>query len=219
MDDGLVALAVAALRYVEENFGRDLAHLSPPTFYRAAEYMMVDETTRRHLELVASTDGSKRGSLLSILDETITAAGARTLANWIVYPLLALDQIASRHDAIEELFDCDLGGTVADSLKQIGDLERLAGRFGAMRASPRDCLRLGQAMQAAGALRAWLIDRKGSLIRDLAERVTPNPALVEKIDATIGEEPPVNPRDGNVVRRGFNAEVDELRSLASGAER
>ena len=217
IDDVLVAVAACALRYVEENFGRDLAHLTAPSFYRAAEYMMVDETTRRHLELVASTDGSRRGSLLSILDETITAAGARALASWIVYPLLALDQIGARHDAIEELFDADLGGTVADALKRIGDLERLAGRLGAMRASPRDCLRLGQALEAVGTLRDWLGERRSAFIRNLANRISPNPALVQKIDATISEEPPVNPRDGNVVRRGFNAEVDELRSLASGA--
>lgn len=217
LDDVMAAAAAAALRYVEENFGRDLAHLNAPVFYRAAAYMMVDETTRRHLELVAASDGSRRGSLLSILDETVTAAGARTLAAWITYPLLALDEIGARHDAMEELFDADLGGTVSDALKQIGDLERLAGRVGAMRASPRDCLRLAQALGAVATLRQWLADRKSAFIQHLAERISPNPALVEEIDATISEEPPVNPREGNVIRRGFSAEVDELRGLASGA--
>ena len=61
--------------------------------------MLVDETTRRHLELIASTDGARKGSLLSILDETLTAVGARTLSNWIIYPLLSLDEIRARHDA------------------------------------------------------------------------------------------------------------------------
>jgi DNA mismatch repair protein MutS len=217
LDDVMAAAAAAALRYVEENFGRDLAHLNAPVSYRAAAYMMVDETTRRHLELVAASDGSRRGSLLSILDETVTAAGARTLATWITYPLLALDEIGARHDAIEELFDADLGGTVSDALKQIGDLERLAGRVGAMRASPRDCLRLAQALGAVATLRQWLADRKSAFIQHLAARISPNPELVEEIDATISEEPPVNPREGNVIRRGFSAEVDELRGLASGA--
>jgi DNA mismatch repair protein MutS len=217
LDDVMAAAAAAALRYVEENFGRDLAHLNAPVFYRAAGYMMVDETTRRHLELVAASDGSRRGSLLSILDETVTAAGARTLATWITYPLLALDEIGARHDTIEELFDADLGGTVSDALKQIGDLERLAGRVGAMRASPRDCLRLAQALGAVATLRQWLADRRSAFIQHLAARISPNPELVEEIDATISEEPPVNPREGNVIRRGFSAEVDELRGLASGA--
>jgi len=217
LDEVTAAAAAAALRYVEENFGRDLAHLSAPVFYRAAAYLMVDETTRRHLELVAASDGSRRGSLLSILDETVTATGARTLATWITYPLLALDEIGARHDTIEELFDADLGGTVSDALKQIGDLERLAGRVGAMRASPRDCLRLAQALGAVETLRDWLAHRKSALIHDLAARISPNPGLLQEIDATISEEPPVNPREGNVIRRGFSTEVDELRDLASGA--
>jgi len=104
--------------------------------------MAVDETTRRHLELIASTDGARKGSLLSVLDETLTAVGARTLwqLDYLSAALARRDR--ARHDAVEELFDADLGGTVADALKRIGDLERLAGRIGSMRASPRDCLRL-----------------------------------------------------------------------------
>ena len=213
----IVRAAGAALGYLEANFGSDLAHLAPPAVYRAAEFMMVDETTRRHLELVASSDGARRGSLLAILDETVTAAGARTLANWIVYPLLDLGAIADRHDAVGELFDCDLGGVVDSSLKRIGDLERTAGRIGAMRASPRDCVRLGGALEAAAALRDWMGARKCPMLRELAARIAPDPALAPLIAATLGDEPPVNPRDGNVIRAGFSAEVDELRGLASGA--
>ncbi|MGC2275320.1 MAG: DNA mismatch repair protein MutS [Candidatus Binatus sp.] len=216
--DGSIAHAAGiALLYVEETFGRDLAHIAAPRLYRIAEYMLVDETTRRHLELVASTDGARKGSLLSILDETLTAIGARTLANWIIYPLLALDAINARHDALEELFDADLGGTLAESLKRIGDLERLAGRIGAMRASPRDCLRLGDALGAADSLKKAMGALKSPLIREQAARISAMPALVAQIAATLSDEPPVNPRDGNVIRTGLSAEVDELRSLASGA--
>jgi DNA mismatch repair protein MutS len=209
--------AGAALIYVEENFGRDLAHLSAPAPYRATEYMIVDETTRRHLELIASTDGGRRGSLLAVLDETVTAAGLRALSNWILYPLLSLERIRARHDAVEELFDADLGGVVDTSLKRIGDLERLAGRIGAMRASPRDCLRLGQALEAVGELRGWMEGRRCAMLRELAARIAAEPELPRAIDATLSDEPPVNPRDGNAIRAGFSAEVDELRGLASGA--
>jgi len=213
----LCRASAAALGYLERNFGRDLAHLAPPAVYRAAEYMMVDETTRRHLELVASSDGARPGSLLSILDETATAAGARALANWIVYPLLAPDAIADRHDAIAELFDADLGGQVADALKRIGDLERLGGRIGAMRASPRDCLHLARALDAAVRLREWMRERASALIGELAARIAPDPALAAQIDATLCDEPPLNARDGNLIRAGFNPEADELRGLSSGA--
>jgi len=217
LHESIARAAGIAILYVEATFGRDLAHLEAPRLYRIAEYMLVDETTRRHLELIASTDGARKGSLLSILDETLTAVGARTLGNWITYPLLALDAIHARHDAVEELFDADLGGALAESLKRIGDLERLAGRIGAMRASPRDCLRLADALKADESLKKAMGAFKCPLIREQAARISPMPALAAQIAATLSDEPPVNPRDGNVIRVGLSAEVDELRSLASGA--
>ncbi|HLW96485.1 MAG TPA: DNA mismatch repair protein MutS, partial [Solirubrobacteraceae bacterium] len=214
LDDALTAASGAALRYVEDNFGRDLAHLRPPRPYHVAEYMLVDETSRRHLELVASSDATRAGSLLAVLDDTLTPVGARTLANWLVYPLLELDKIRARHDAVDEMFDADLGGEVADVLKRIGDLERLAGRIGSLRASPRDVLKLGQALASVAVLKRALAARRSDLIQRLALRIRPEPDLAAQIDATISAEPPVNPRDGNTIRVGFNAEVDELRSLA-----
>jgi DNA mismatch repair protein MutS len=217
LGEALSAAAGAALVYVEETFGRELAHLRAPQLYRAAEYMLVDEVSRRHLELVVSSDGTRRGSLLSVLDETLTPVGARALQNWIIYPLLALDAICARHDAVDELFETDLGGEVVEALSRIGDLERLAGRIGSLRASPRDCLKLDQALRAVGALRGVLEGCQSALIRQAAARLVPMPELAGRIDAAIGDEPPVNPRDGNVIRNGFSPEVDELRALASDA--
>jgi DNA mismatch repair protein MutS len=217
LDSAIARAAGIALLYVMENFGRDLAHLEPPRLYHAAEYMLVDDTTRRHLELVASSDGARKGSLLSVLDQTMTAIGARTLANWIVYPLMSLEMIRARHDAVEELFDADLGGPVADALKRIGDLERLAGRIGSMRASPRDCQRLGDALDAVSALKTALGVFQSELIRLLGARISPHPELVAQIATTLSDEPPINPRDGNVIRAGLNPEIDELRGLATGA--
>jgi DNA mismatch repair protein MutS len=179
--------------------------------------MLVDEVSRRHLELVVSSDGTRRGSLLSVLDETLTPVGARTLQNWIVYPLLDLEAICARHDAVEELFEADLGGEVSEALRRIGDLERLAGRIGSLRASPRDCLRLAQALEACAALKDALQRCRSPLVRGIAERITAMPELAKRIDATLADEPPVNPRDGNVIRAGFSPEVDELRALASDA--
>jgi DNA mismatch repair protein MutS len=217
LGEAIGSAADAALVYVEETFGRELAHLRAPHLYRAAEYMLVDEVSRRHLELVISSDATRQGSLLSVLDETLTPVGARALQNWIVYPLLDLDAICARHDAVEELFETDLGGEVAEALRRIGDLERLAGRIGSLRASPRDCLKLEQALRAVGALSAALQRCQSALIREVAARLVPMPELAARIDATIGDEPPVNPRDGNVIRSGLSPEVDELRALASDA--
>jgi DNA mismatch repair protein MutS len=214
LEPAFAAAAAAALTYLEQNFGFDLAHLRPPRPYRAAEYMLVDETSRQHLELISSSDGTRQGSLLSVLDETLTAGGARTLSNWIVYPLMDLETIRARHDAVEELFDSDLGGAMAEALQRIGDLERLTGRIGSLRASPRDVLKLARALEAAAALKRLTTYGRCELLRALTARLTPEPDLVTKIDAGLSDEPPVDPRDGNTIRAGFSAEVDELRSLA-----
>jgi DNA mismatch repair protein MutS len=214
LDEAIAGAAGAALGYVTENFGDNLSHLRPPEPYSVTEFMLVDETTRRHLELVTSSDGGRSGSLLGVLDETLTPVGARTLAKWIVYPLMELAAIHRRHDAVEELFDCDLGGAPTAALRQIGDLERLAGRIGSLRATPRDTLKLSQALNGVGALLAWLGERRGEALRNITERLDPQPALAALIDVTISDEPPMNPRDGNAIRRGCNTEVDELRGLA-----
>ncbi len=214
LEPALAAAAGAAITYLEQNFGLDLAHLKPPRVYRAAEYMLVDETSRQHLELISSSDGTRPGSLLSVLDETLTPVGARTLSNWIVYPLMDLEAIRARHDAVEELFDSDLSGAVAEALKRIGDLERLGGRIGSLRASPRDVLKLARALEAAAALKRLTARGRSELLQAIAARLTPEPTLVTQIDAALSDEPPVNPRDGNAIRAGFSAEVDELRGLA-----
>ncbi|HLW71014.1 MAG TPA: DNA mismatch repair protein MutS [Candidatus Binataceae bacterium] len=217
LDDVIAAAAGAALGYVKENFGGNLSHLRPPQAYQVAEFMLVDETTRRHLELITSSDGGRSGSLLGVLDESLTPIGARTLAHWMVYPLMEIASIRRRHDAVEELFDSDLGGAPSAALRQIGDLERLAGRIGSLRASPRDTLKLSQALGAVAALKAWLSERRGETLQDLTGRLEAQPALAALIDSTISEEPPVNPRDGGAIRRGFSAEIDELRALARDA--
>jgi DNA mismatch repair protein MutS len=213
----LACAAGAAIAYLERNFGTDLAHLRPPKLYPAAEYMLVDETTRRHLELISSSDGTRAGSLLSVLDESLTPVGARTLSNWIVYPLMDLETIRARQDAVEELFESDLSGTMAEALKRIGDLERLAGRIGSLRASPRDVLRLARALEATASLKQVINSSRSKLLQQIADRLHPQPALVNRIEAMLSDEPPANARDGDTIRDGFNAEVDELRRLARNA--
>jgi DNA mismatch repair protein MutS len=214
ISDLAASAAGAALRYAEENLGAALGHLRPPHFYQAAEFMQVDETTRRHLELLSSSEGTRNGSLLALLDETLTPIGARTLSNWIVYPLMELEAIRLRHDAVDELFESDLGGTVAAVLQQIGDLERIAGRIGTLRASPRDTLRLMQALNAVAGLKQWVGARRSPALKRIADRLDPQPAIAQQIAQTLSDDPPVNPRDGNTFRAGFNPQIDELRSLA-----
>ena len=209
--------AGAALLYVERNFGGDLDHLSVPQPYRVNEFLLVDETSRRHLELVVSSDGAKQGSLLGLLDETATPMGARTLWHWVVYPLIDPAAINQRLDAVAEFFESDLGGTISESLKLIGDLERLAGRVGCFRASPRDCQRIARALRAVSQIKSVLDSAVGGPIGRIAARASPLPQVAARIEAAIGDDPPVDPHAGNVIRAGFDPRVDELRLLASDA--
>ena len=216
-DPTLEPAAGAALLYVERTLGGELSHIRPPRFYSIREYLLIDEVSRRHLELIASTDGGKQGSLLSILDATLTPIGARTLSGWIVYPLIDLAAITRRHDAVEELFDSDLGGPLTQALARIGDLERGAGRIGSMRATPRDCAKLAQALAAVAVVKRQLADFKSAAIRELADRLDPQPEMAAMIAAVLSDEPPINPREGNLIRAGHDPQVDELRALASDA--
>ena len=216
-DPALELAAGAALIYVEQTLGGELGHLQPPRFYNVKEFLLIDEVSRVHLELIASSDGDKRGSLLSILNATFTPIGARTLSSWIVYPLLDLGAITRRHDAVEELFDSDLGGPLTQALTRIGDLERVAGRIGSLRATPRDCAKLAQALDAVATVKESLAGFKSAALSELAAILDPQLELVTTIGAVLGDEPPINPRDGNVIRTGHDPQVDELRALASDA--
>lgn len=216
-EPALAGVSAAALGYIEQTFGAELAHVRAPRLVQTRNYLMVDEVSRRHLELLVSSDGARPGSLLSILDETCTAAGARTLTDWISHPLLDLDAITGRQDALEELFESDLGGAVPQALRRVGDLERLVGRVGSLRAGPRDCMRLGQALAAVGDLVKAMENLRGAELREIRARLHPQPEIGAAIAATLALDPPAAANDGGVIRNGFDPRVDELRALASDA--
>jgi len=216
-DSALVLAAGVALTYVEQTLGGELGHLRAPHLYSVQEYLLIDDVSRRHLELISSSDGQRHGSLLAILDATFTPVGARTLSTWIVYPLLDLTAITRRHDAVEEMFESDLGGPLTQALARIGDLERMAGRVGSMRATPRDCVKLAQALAAIATAKEHLAGFKSSALSEIATILDPQPKMAATITAVLGDDPPINPRDGNLIRTGHDPQVDELRALASDA--
>jgi DNA mismatch repair protein MutS len=210
-----MALAAGvALLYLEQTFGAELAHLRAPEVHQASQYLQIDEVSRAHLELVVSSDGTRKGSLLSVLDQTRTAAGARTLAGWLLYPLLDIDAIHRRQDAIEELFDADLGGAISAALGRIGDLERLVGRVASLKAGPRDCLRLGLALEAVAELKQTFDIFRSEELRRCAGALDPMAEVAAQIAAALVDEPPMTVRDGGVIRQGYHGGVDELRTLS-----
>ncbi len=209
------ALLVA---YVAATQGGRIAHLRAPEAYDTGAYLHLDAATRRNLELLESYDGTTRGALVTVLDRCSTGMGKRLLRAWLLRPLRDAAAIGRRLDAVETLVeDYELRADVRESLRRIGDLERLLGRLGAGTAGPRDVLRLADALAAVAALRTRLRDRRDDMAAALspyAAQLDELPAIRELILRTLVDEPPAVLRKGAVIREGFSAEVDRLRAIS-----
>lgn len=219
VDAGLSPLArhVAGgvLAYVDATYRRRPAHLQPPERYEVAGFLQLDAATRRNLELLQTTTGERRGSLLWVLDQTGTAMGARRLREWILYPLLDPAAIGLRLDAIEELVErADLRAQLADVLQGMGDLERLAGRLGARSAGPRDLAGIAAALERVDGLRALLGGAQAAMLSALRPALDPLPEVAGAIRQTLVETPPPHTRLPGYIRPGHHSEIDGLRGLA-----
>jgi DNA mismatch repair protein MutS len=211
-----VAAALGALLgYLAETHRASIDHLRPPERDAAQAVLHIDEASRRNLELLATTRGERRGSLLSVLDETQTPMGGRLLRQWLLAPLTDIAAIGARLDAVEALVrQPSRREPLAKLLGGIGDLERLTARLAAARVTPRDLLGLAAALEAVAALRAALDGVAAPALRTAAAELDPLPALRERIAATVSDDVPLKPRPGQLVRAGCHAEIDELRELA-----
>jgi DNA mismatch repair protein MutS len=212
---GLIA-AGAILLYLKETLKTGCPHVQRIQPYRPEHVLQLDEVTRRSLELTRTLrDNSRDGSLLSVLDRTVTAMGARLLHDWLVTPLTDRAKIEARHEAIGELL-ADASGRleVRAHLVEAADLQRLTARVSTGRASPRDLAAIGRTLALLPRLKAKLAGRRASRLQALEAQIELCPDLRQIIESALHDEPPLNPRDGGVIRDGFHAELDELRQLA-----
>jgi DNA mismatch repair protein MutS len=212
---GLTA-AGAALYYLGETQKGRLPHIRRMTRYASDEYMVLDPQTKRNLELVASMQGGgKEGTLIDILDQTLTPMGARLLRKWLVRPLRHVENIHKRLDAVEALFRSRrLREALRQELAQVGDLERLAGKVCTGRALPRDLQHLRLTLQQVPVLKTLLADEPCETLRKLATALTLCTDTLERIARALVDDPPATLADGGVIRPGYHAELDELRTLA-----
>ncbi len=213
-----VAAAGAALRYVKETQRRALDHVTTLSTRSPTDVLVLDGVTRRNLELVENLqDGTRRGTLLSVLDLTRTAMGSRSMRDWILRPLVELERIQDRLDAVEELaFRTVERGSLRDHLGAVQDVERLLGRITLGTASPRDLTALGSSIRSLLRVREVAAGFDAPLTRSLAKDIDAPLDLADEIEGTINDPPPASVRDGGVVRDGVDAELDELRSIAHG---
>jgi DNA mismatch repair protein MutS len=213
-----VAAAGAALRYLRETQKRDLTHVTALVTRTAQDVLAIDALTRRNLELVESlADGSRRGTLLDVLDHTKTAMGGRLLREWILRPLVELERIQDRLDAVEELaFRALDRGRLRDALAPVQDLDRLLGRITLGTASPRDLVALGASLHALPAAGDALAECLAPLLRLQRKELDPPLDLADEIARTLVPDPPGLVREGGFVRDGVDPDLDALRHTSRG---
>ena len=211
-----VLAAAAVLHYLEETQKGKAAHVTTVIPYRTREYLVLDDTARRNLELTATmSEGKRRGSLIGLLDRTSTAMGGRKLKQWINYPLVNVEFIAERQDAVEELMlAAERRGEMAAQLGRVYDLERLNGRISLASASAKDLVALRESLQRLPEILELLASSTSPLLLSLATGIDPMTDLMELIGRGIVENPPFVLRDGGIIADGYHAELDELRAIS-----
>jgi DNA mismatch repair protein MutS len=212
---GIIA-AGAVLNYLNETQRVNLSHLNRISLYNPSDYMVLDHSTKRNLEITFSmNDGGREGSLISILDKTQTAMGGRLLKKWISAPLRDLDPIKKRHDSVDELLkNKKVRKDLTENLNEIGDLERLISRICTSRATPREVVAVKSSLKKIPATKELLDQLKISTLKNISEQLNPLENIVEKISTAIIDSPPAAINEGGIIRNGFSPELDELRDIS-----
>lgn len=207
--------AGAAVHYVNETQKAQAAHLSEITCFELSDCLLLDATTVSNLELVTSSDGNTKHSLLGVIDETMTGMGARLLRQWLLRPLIKTGEIETRLDAVEELKGSAIRrDQVRRLLEPLADIERLAGRITLGRANARDLVALRQSIEILPRLRQTLSESRASLLQVLSDSLDDLDDVRALIAESIADDPPATVTEPGLIRDGFNAELDELRHLA-----
>ena len=203
------------VRHLRDTQHAELSHLRPVALRQAADALLIDSSTLRHLEVVEGAGGAVAGSLLAEIDRTLTPMGGRLLRAWLLRPLVVLERIRDRLDAVEEFaFRSTDRGKFRDTLKTIQDLERLMARVALGTAGPRDLVGLRASLQAVPRLRLLLTAFQAPLAGSLVAELDDLEDIRGAIETTVVEAPPAQAREGGVIRDGVDAELDELRRVS-----
>jgi DNA mismatch repair protein MutS len=215
-----VSAAGAALSYIQETQKAQLSYINQLTAYSTADYMILDATTLRNLEIIRNIrDGSTKGTLIGVLDQTVTSMGSRLMRKWVQQPLINIADIKARQDAIEELSaQVFLRRDQVEVLKTTYDIERLISRVVYGSANARDLIALKQSLKIIPKVQELLIEAdpslKSSILQDLATKMDDQSELVDLIERSIIDDPPVTVREGGLIKDGYNNELDTLRNTS-----
>ena len=216
--DGRVAAIQAAgglVAHLRETQKADLVHVRAVAYKTTAECLLIDPITLKHLEVLTGSDGSLQGSLLNEIDRTVTSMGGRMLRSWLLRPLMSLERVRDRLDAVEDLaFRTTDRGRFREVLKTVHDVERLVGRVALGTAGPRDLVALRMSIAAIPRLRLMLDEVQAPLLRSLLAELDDLADIRDLIERTLIDEPGAFARDGGFTRDGVDAGLDELKAIS-----
>ena len=214
-----IRAAGACLRYAQETQRAAAAHITDLIYFEPQDHLVLDSVTVRNLELVESLAGGAGRSLLQVIDETVTGMGGRLLRSWLLRPCVKRAEVEARLAAVQDLFNSQMRrDKLRALLKEVSDLERLIGRVSLGSATPRDLVAMLRSLNQVPAVREVLRGFDSSLLEVLAENTDELPDIRDLISRAISEDPPVKLADGDTIREGFSAELDELRSISRNAK-
>jgi DNA mismatch repair protein MutS len=205
------------MAYLQETQKRSLGHMKHIRVYEQKQYMIMDPFTRRNLELIETVrDRAKKGTLLWLLDKTVTAMGGRLLRRWIEKPLMNASAIEERLEAVDRLYNqLIIRDELKQSLKEVYDLERLVARIAYGNANGRDLCALKATLQQVPLLKQICAASGSETLAKLAEQMDPCSDVMSWIDEAITEEPPVSVRDGGIIKPGYHDYLDQLREAST----
>ena len=215
-----ITAAGALMEYVQETQKSSLTHIVKLDPARRGRNLIIDEATRVSLELTRTIrDGRREGSLLGVIDQTVSPMGARLFGEWLSNPLTEIKHINARLDGVEELTrDQMLCRDLREQLSQIYDLQRLTAKVATLRCSPRDLGCLARSLALLPKLKAKLAGRSADLLQLLETDLDLIPEVRAEIESALVDEPPLLTSDGGMIRPGYHRQLDEFRDLARGGK-
>jgi DNA mismatch repair protein MutS len=215
-----IGAAGAIVDYLRETQKTTLEHIVRLTPYHRSNQLVIDEVTRRSLELVRTLrDKPREATLIGVLDQTATPMGARMLSQWVANPLCDLQELTGRQDAVAELIEDNLlRKDLAESLGECYDLERLTARISTRRASPRDLGALARTLAVVPRVKAKLTGRRAPLVRAIESDLDLCPELRQLLESALVDDPPLAIREGGIIREAYHADLDELREISRGGK-
>jgi len=210
----------ALLEYIKDIQQISPTHINDFKIYSTSDFMILDSATQKTLELVETIHTHKeKGALLDILDETLTPMGARLLRTWIIQPLRNPKEINSRLDAVNEFVNsANINDKIRVTVRHISDIERIISRVNCGLANGRDLIGLRESLKKVPQIREIINQFKVQVLKNVCENLQDVSELVSLLDKAIVDEPPISIRDGNIIKQGFDAGLDEIRQVSKGGK-